>query len=282
MIVFIGAGRAGTGLGKYFIKKGIDTAGFFDMDKEKARKAAKSTGSRFFNNLSEAAAAGDIFILSTSDDAIASAAKELFGVLNKKDVTIGHLSGMHSSIILKEIFKAFPCFSLHPLHSFAGAEDNDLENIVFTLEGDEKGVKKISEEIKKAGNILNKINPEDKVLYHGACVFASNYVTSVLSKSMDLLKKIGIDYETSIKMLEPLVKGTVDSAFEKYPWNSLTGPVARGDISTVKGHLHELEKVDKETMNLYKALGRVTLELASRNLLEDKEKIKSINELMKE
>lgn len=282
MIVFIGAGRAGTGLGKYFIKKGIDISGFFDLDQEKSRGAAKSTGTRFFDNLSEAAVAGDIFILSTGDDVIASAAKELFKVLNKKEVTIGHLSGMHSSIMLKEIFKNFPCFSLHPLHSFAGAEDENLETIVFTLEGDEQGVERISEEIKKTGNILNRIKPEDKVLYHGACVFASNYVTTLVSKSMDLLKKVGIDYETSIKMLEPLVKGTVDSAFEKYPWNSLTGPVARGDINTVKGHLHELEKVDKETMKLYKALGRVTLELAGRNLLEDKEKINSINELMRE
>jgi predicted short-subunit dehydrogenase-like oxidoreductase (DUF2520 family) len=42
----------------------------------------------------------------------------------------------------------------------------------------------------------------------------------------------------------------------------LTGPIARGDVDTVRAHLAALEKAPPEVENLYRAAGLATLEIA--------------------
>jgi len=43
---------------------------------------------------------------------------------------------------------------------------------------------------------------------------------------------------------------------------ALTGPVARGDVSTVEGHLPALAEVGKEEENIYRLLGKYTVGIA--------------------
>lgn len=284
MIAFIGAGRAGKGLGLYFTEAGIKLSGYYDINIERSRDASDLTNTKSFLNLNELVDSSEVIFISTGDDYIANAGNELKEVLKNKKKIVGHLSGLHNSKVLKNIFPECPCFSLHPMYSFSGEQkdNSSLKDVVFTIEGDNEAVFKIREILEPVGNKILRIEPDSKALYHGACVFASNYLTTILEKSIKIFKDIGINENEARVMLEPLVKGTVENTFKKGPENSLTGPIARGDIQTISTHINNLKKYDADIENLYKVLGKETLNLATKKLLRDDEKINKIKILLKE
>jgi predicted short-subunit dehydrogenase-like oxidoreductase (DUF2520 family) len=63
--------------------------------------------------------------------------------------------------------------------------------------------------------------------------------------------KLGLNEEDALNALKPLIKGNIDNICDKGFSNSLTGPISRGDLSTVKKHLSVLDNQDQE---LYKRL----------------------------
>ena len=58
-----------------------------------------------------------------------------------------------------------------------------------------------------------------------------------------------------------MVQGNIESIVEKGFVNSLTGPVLRGDITTIEKHLSVLEKEDED---LYKILSLNLLSLVAK------------------
>ena len=48
---FIGAGKVGCSLGRYFVLNGLSVSGFFDVDEESARTAAEFVGTDFVTEL---------------------------------------------------------------------------------------------------------------------------------------------------------------------------------------------------------------------------------------
>jgi predicted short-subunit dehydrogenase-like oxidoreductase (DUF2520 family) len=75
-------------------------------------------------------------------------------------------------------------------------------------------------------------------------------------------EQAGIERETALAMMEPLVRETVDNVFRLGPARALTGPIARGDDGVVAKHLAALGAWDADVGELYRRLGKVTLELA--------------------
>lgn len=110
----------------------------------------------------------------------------------------------------------------------------------------------------------------DRPLYHAALAHGSNHVMTLMGQSMQLLHKIGVDQPD--RMLGPLVRATVDNALASGE-NALTGPVARGDVTTVAAHvaaLAELVGPDRaassaghDLLDGYRALGRLTARRAA-------------------
>ena len=71
------------------------------------------------------------------------------------------------------------------------------------------------------------------------------------------------DNKAALTALLPLLGGTIQNLQQASEAGKvLTGPIARGDNSTVAGHLEVLPEKYKE---VYKALGKITVELAEHN-----------------
>lgn len=109
----------------------------------------------------------------------------------------------------------------------------------------------------------------DRPLYHAALAHGSNHVMTLMGQSMQLLHKIGV--EQPDRMLGPLVRATVDNALASGE-NALTGPVARGDVSTVSAHVAALTELagpdaapsaGSDLLDGYRALGRLTAQRAA-------------------
>ncbi len=114
--------------------------------------------------------------------------------------------------------------------------------------------------IKVLGNKYFLRSKEDSAIYHLANVFVSNLTLSLLDIGTSYLKKLGLNDEEALNALKPLVKGNIDSIYEKGFVNSLTGPIPRGDVTTIEKHISVLESKDK---NLYKMLSLNLLKLVA-------------------
>ena len=264
-IGFIGAGKVGCSLGKLLAGRGLTVAGYYDSDREAADEAARFTDSASFSDMQRLAEAVDILFLTVPDGLIrpvfldlARSGADLDGKL------ICHCSGSISS---REAFDgiretgAFG-YSVHPLFAVSSRFETykELGEAFFSLEGDPSRIDDMSALLTQAGLRFQIIDPSAKTRYHLAAVYASNLVCGLIGEASRLLQECGFGEEDAIKALTPLIEGNVDHALAAGPVRALTGPVERGDVTTLEKHLSVCEKA--EDRQLYLLLSRKLLDLA--------------------
>lgn len=88
----------------------------------------------------------------------------------------------------------------------------------------------------------------DRTLYHAAAVIGGNFLVTLHAVAVRLLKEAGAPPEAIV----PLMTRTIENGFD------LTGPIARGDWSTVDAHLATLEERHPDLVPLYRALAEAT------------------------
>jgi predicted short-subunit dehydrogenase-like oxidoreductase (DUF2520 family) len=285
-IGFIGAGKVGTAFGTYLFKKGFKIAGYYSRTLKSAERAAGMTNSSAYENIEDLSKNSEIIFITTSDDEISKVCEDLVrkNALKKSQILV-HMSGASSSNILKRA-KAKGCFiySLHPLQSFADISKaiDDLENTMFSIEGDEERIKTIEDILKATGNKYFKLSSEQKSIYHAAACVISNYLVTLMDYGLSLFEVIGIDKEEGYRALYPLIEGTTKNIYSLGTEKALTGPIARGDTGTIKKHLNSLKSVAPDKMDFYSIMGMMTVNLASKNKLKNMEKIKNLQNILKE
>jgi predicted short-subunit dehydrogenase-like oxidoreductase (DUF2520 family) len=97
----------------------------------------------------------------------------------------------------------------------------------------------------------------DRGRYHAAAVVASNHLVALLGQVERLAASCSVPFEA----FAPLVLGSVQNAFAIGPASALTGPVARGDLTTVEQHLRDLDPAERDA---YRALAREAARLTGR------------------
>lgn len=259
---FIGPGKVGVSLGRYFTHKGIKLSGFYGRNIENTKQAADITKSEFYDNIQDIINESNIIFITTPDDIISIIDNELskFDLQNK---SFCHTSGsLKSNVLCNAKHSGALIYSIHPIFAFSSKATNldELEKIYFSIEGDILPDTDIISLIKTLGNKHFVRKEEDSSTYHLANVFVSNLTLSLLEIGVGYLRKLGLNEEDALNALRPLVKGNVDSIYEKGFVNSLTGPVLRGDLSTIEKHISVLEERDKE---LYKILSLNLLKLVA-------------------
>jgi predicted short-subunit dehydrogenase-like oxidoreductase (DUF2520 family) len=281
----IGAGKVSTAFGKYLRNSGVAISGYFDRHADKMAHACRTTHSRICKDPGEVAAISDIILITTRDDQIQDACLDLCDreAINDQHL-VGHMSGAHASSILAPL-EAFGAavFSLHPLHSFASEEKavEDLKHTYFSLEGTDARLKALEKILEKTGNRHFRIRPEDKRIYHlAACIF-SNYLTTLMHQGITALEHSGIRSQEGFQAMMPLIEGTLANIERLGAAKALTGPIARGDISTVKHHLEALDQLGLTSLKAFYAyMGMKTLDLAVQDVLKDPRKADAVKAVL--
>ena len=195
--------------------------------------------------------------------------------------TFVHMSGAHSSTQLVSLEKAgAEVGSLHPIQSIADVSTakDQLKTTVFSVEGSTGAVKRLSDLMEQMENTYFVINSEQKTLYHMAACTVSNYLVTLVDVGLAMYEAIGIDRKVGYKALYPLIRGTVENLKHMDTKEALTGPIARGDINTVKAHLDAVS--DKGIEDFYRYLGQATVHMAMEKHDADKEKLGKLEELL--
>ena len=272
-IGFIGPGKVGVSLGRYFTHKGIKLSGFYGRDINTTIEAANITKSKFYDNIQDIIKESNILFITTPDDTISIIDRE-FKKFDLNNKSICHTSGsLKSNVLSNAKHSGALIYSIHPIFAFSNknTKSQDLENIYFSIEGDDLEDSSLNDSI-KGGNfpIINLIetlgnkyfirNKETSSIYHLANVFVSNLTLSLLEVGTNYLRKLGLNEEEALNAIKPLVQGNIDSIINKGFVNSLTGPILRGDVTTVEKHLSVIEKEDED---LYKLLSLNLLKLVA-------------------
>jgi len=267
-VAFIGAGKVGRAMGLFLKAKGVNVLGYYSRSVTSAEKAALIIEGDAFNSLYDLTTKADIIAITTTDDAIEQVLKKLLELkIDWTDKYILHMSGALSSELLLPLHeKRGIVLSLHPMLAFnvdPFKAAKDLQETYFTIEG--KGeIEKLITYFRGLGIQLTEISTANKVLYHTSATIVSNYIVALMDIGIKMLVDVGFSKETAQKLLAPLINNNIKNVLEVGAETALTGPIARGDIGTVQKHLDYLTDYNQQIADIYRSLGRQTIDLAKR------------------
>jgi len=262
-IGFIGAGKVGFSLGKYFRDNNLNVIGYYSKNLDSAKQAAEFTDSKYYNDMETLIKECDTIFITTLDGVI----NEIWnGVkeLSIKGKIICHCSGSLSSRVFSNIeyYNSYG-YSIHPMFAFSDKYNSykTLDKAYFTIEGSLEKMDLIKNLISGLGNNIRVISAENKAKYHAASVIASNHVIALVQAAVENLKECGFQEEEALDALYPLVSNNIKNIGDYGIVNSLTGPIERADSLTIKNHLECLNDLDRE---LYKLLSRKLIRIAKK------------------
>jgi predicted short-subunit dehydrogenase-like oxidoreductase (DUF2520 family) len=224
--------------------------------------------------------------LCVPDDAIAGVARRVAGALPAAPaapVTVVHSSGLGSLALLDDARAAGArVLGLHPLQTFAGGapDPQALAGVPFAVTAaDADGAAVGRALVRRLGGVPFDLPDDAKSGYHLAAAVASNLLVALESEADDLLAAAaGLMPAQANELLAPLVATTVANLRETGPEGALTGPVARGDVGTVRAHLDLLAHRSPRFVETYQALSLQALALAAPRL--DDETVRALRALL--
>ena len=262
-IGFIGAGKVGFSLGRYFAENGISLSGYYSLHVQSAAEAAKFTGSEVYYELPDIVRDSDVIFITVPDGAVREVYESIkaLGIAGKY---ICHCSGALSAAEVFTDIKSFRAsgYSIHPLFPISSKYESfkELHNAYFCIEGDELHISVWEELFIRLGNGVKIIPGSRKSEYHAACAISSNLVCGLAAKSLSLMKDCGFSESEALKAFEPLILSNIRRILAVGPVEAMTGPVERNDIETVRRHIRCLDSdTDRE---MYKAVSRKLVEIA--------------------
>jgi predicted short-subunit dehydrogenase-like oxidoreductase (DUF2520 family) len=200
----------------------------------------------------------EVIVLCVPDGALATVAKGL-----PDHAVVLHCSGATDLTPLSHLPHHG---SLHPLMTFPGPEVSlpTLQGVTAAIAGTERA-RLLAHELATGLGMTPVLLEGDRRLYHAAAVIAGNYATLLLAEACEVLAAIGIPEEQGAAMLLPLATASLRNASPS-PQRALTGPAARGDVSTLKSHVAALKGAGlDDTRRLYALLAERCLMLAGHS-----------------
>jgi predicted short-subunit dehydrogenase-like oxidoreductase (DUF2520 family) len=178
---------------------------------------------------------------------------------------VAHCSGLHSHQVLSCLqSQGAHVASIHPMQSFNQGKDTSLGQTYCALEGQETACLVLKDLFTSLGATCINLSDAKKTFYHLGGVFASNYLIGLIQCAQQCLIQAGIEEELALDIILKLMQGTLVNLFtNKDCKQSLSGPIERGDINTIKTHLNSLS--DKNLNKIYRLMGKQILPLTSHN-----------------
>lgn len=201
-------------------------------------------------DLNRAADDVDLVLLCVPDAAIAVTAAAIDAV---EGVAVAHCAGAAALDVLAPHGRRA---SVHPLVSLPDAVvgGRRLPGAWFAIAGDD-----VARQVVDAlGGHAVEVPDEARVRYHAAAAIASNHLVALLGQVERVAAGVGVPL---VAFLD-LARGSLDNVAERGPRAALTGPVARGDVETVRAHLAALPEAERAA---YLALADQAARLVGRH-----------------
>ncbi|OPY13815.1 MAG: ketol-acid reductoisomerase [Syntrophus sp. PtaB.Bin001] len=283
-VAIIGAGKVGTAVGYLLRSAGYEIIALADSSASSLENSLPYTGGRPYKNPSEAAKEANIILITTPDDEISHVCTILSneGAISQGKIVL-HMSGAGGLDLLESARREGASVAcIHPIQSFSdinGAIEN-LPCSTFGITAKHEMIEWAENFVKDLGGYPFLVSEQDKPLYHAAACMASNYLTTLIHIVENIYTSFGLKSEEAIRAFWPLVRGTLKNIERSGTVQALTGPIARGDIGTVKKHLSAFNSNLPELLRVYKELGILTIDLAVKKGTLSAERAEAIKRLL--
>jgi predicted short-subunit dehydrogenase-like oxidoreductase (DUF2520 family) len=267
-VFIMGAGIVGTALAARLVRASVPVTGLHGRQVEltdAARAISGVVGST--GEIPAILSESDVVIISVRDERVPEVAERLAkeGRLRPTQILL-HTSGANPArtILKPAVGHVRAVGTLHPLVSFADARVavENLRDVAFGIEGDEPARAAAKRIVRALGARAVFLEAENLALYHAGAVMASNYVVALADTAQSLLIKAGVPADQALPVLIPLLSSVVQNLAQVGLPGALTGPVERGDVTSVERHLGTLTARAPELIELYRLVGRDVLRLA--------------------
>ncbi len=267
-VAIIGAGVVGTAIGALLHRKGYAIAAVASRSLASAEKSVRYIGDgKAMDDSTAAARAGELVFITTPDGAIAQVCGEIAAQRGFSEGSIVlHCCGAHSAELIAAARDAgAQVLSMHPLQTLADTDQAvaNLPGSFFALDGDAAAIDVGKEIVTALGGTVMVIPSGGKMLYHAAAVVACNYFVALVFQALRMLEAVDIPKETGLAALLPLLQGTVRNLERVGIPRALTGPIERGDLKTIEGHLAAFDGFMPEGKAIYCEMGKIAVDVAA-------------------
>jgi predicted short-subunit dehydrogenase-like oxidoreductase (DUF2520 family) len=278
-VCIIGAGKLAWSLIPALQETGYNIESIISRDISDAKKiSGKFKIKKDSDSISDLPAKCNLVLLTLPDDQLSIISAKIAS-LNKKlnEKLFIHFSGVSGSAILKKLSaKGASTASFHIMLTFPSARRVKLDNSFAAIESHDKKTEEflftLASDLK-----LNafRLDPAKKTEYHLAGVFTSNFLVSNFYTAEKLFHRIGSKTDFT-EVINPIIKLTLRNIRARGSFNSLSGPVERGDLNSIKLHVKTLRK-DKPLLRNY-----IVQSLSILDIIKEQEEVSPAHKKIKD
>ncbi len=265
IIGIVGGGSVGPALGAALVRAGWPVRAIASRDPDRrARFQALVPGARAFAEATALLDEVELVILAVPDDALADLGRSLRLYSGQAMI---HTSGALGADVLEPARAAgTQVGSFHPLVAFADPElaVEALAGSTIAIEGDDQLASLLAEMAEAIGGTAVRLAPGTKSAYHAAAVLAAGGFIALLDAIAELGAVVGLDEQGSLDIYGRLAEQTLGNARALGLMRALTGPIVRGDVGTLTGHLATLRTHAPGAVALYTAAAAREIDLVER------------------
>lgn len=208
----------------------------------------------------------DLWMIAVPDRQIEASASEMARTLaGRAGAMAFHCSGALGSSALAPLQEqGWQTASAHCILSFASPTEaiRQFAGTPCSLEGDAAVTACLHQIFTAIDARCFAIAAEQKILYHAAAVFATNFVPVLQAVAEDLWRGSGVPPELLPRLRSSLLRNAVDNIVTLGPATALTGPAARGDTALVNQQAAAVANWDETSGAAYRALSELAMRLA--------------------
>ena len=264
-VAIVGAGRVGRALGRRLHDLGWRVGGVTGRSMASARAAVKVIGAgQPLAAPTHQVLNSRVVLICTPDGAIEGVAQNLAHLGGKEwgGKVVLHTSGTLDSGVLASLARMGAATgSLHPMQTFSQQNFPDLANCIFGIEGSPVALQAARKIIHQMGGVAVRLSGANKAAYHAAGSFACVYVLALMETATRILMAQGFKRRQAMRALLPLTRQTLDNFERLGPRAAWTGPMSRGDFSTIERHVQALADFEAEYLKTYKTLSLLTADV---------------------
>ncbi len=263
----IGCGRAAGSLARLWGQAGsVHIGGVCNRSLQSSRKAVEGLGAGTPVVSVNQFEAADFWMIGTSDEQIAPTVRKICAMrTGLENSIVFHLCGRHGTDILAPLTEAgYRVAAIHPVRSLTHERISlaESEGTAIVAEGNQETLDALRTLFVSIGGVWLPVKNIDRGLYHAALSIISNVTKGVTWKAQNWLENAGVPQQMAAAVAQKLLAITVEDIARSGAKHSITGPIVRGDTSTVEAHLKALEDGPSADVDIYRVLARTVFELA--------------------
>lgn len=255
----IGPGAVGRALTRALVKADYRLLTVIGLDTAQDRRFARALGVKWSDSLSQLPAETGLIIAAVPDSQLRKVAAGLARQkLPWKKIAVLHTAGALGA----EVFTRLEGLgagvgACHPFMTFPPkGRPPRLEGVTFGIDGNAAGLRAAQRLVRSLHGKPLEVSGQQRVLYHLAAVLACGMVAANLLMAQQVLSSLGMSEKRALEAIIPISAGTINNIKELGVRAAMTGPAVRGDTTTIRRHLQQLQKLDPELAKVYREISK--------------------------